>query len=177
MNNFSSDNIFVGLEVSQIDAENLALAGGIPASELHITLAQLSSDNDIATVATAVACAIDCCDCFVNNVLTVDIDGVARLNGEAGDDFFVALTGGEPLDEVQEEIEDCIEDFIPDAEVEDPDFMHITLTRLAVDENMPISRLDSSQINFTGVVVASGDMVYRLPFPTGPMVLDVNVSM
>lgn len=152
-------------------ATDLALDGGLPAVDLHLTLAILPGVDPTDSLAVSrIVAAVDE-DVRWRGPITGKISGWGRFDG--GDDpdsqdVFYASVDAPGLSSLR----DCIVDSIRMAGY-DPamnhDFTpHITLSYIPVDSKNPIDDLEPKDVSFPSVVVAAGATKIEVPFYKSP---------
>lgn len=161
-----TDSAMVALYPPAAVAADLAWAGGLDSSDLHVTLVFLGDAASVNTDAveqavTAVAQATD--------PLTLSIGGMGRFNGPVaeGDPVWAGVTGA-GLGDFQRALAAALAPLIPAQH--DPWIPHMTLGYVPVDEDPPVSSIPTIPWPVGSVVIAIGDehTVVPLGAPASP---------
>jgi 2'-5' RNA ligase len=150
--------LIVALWVPAPQADLLAVAGGEPAADLHLTLAYLgeSTPDLAAKVHTAVGRF-----CERRGPVTATVSGIGRFAAPAGeDDAYEAVYASVDcpyLGRLREELIDCLMACGLPVSMDHGFTPHITLAYVPAGEPSPIDQVEPMEMRFTTVCVAAGE--------------------
>ena len=138
-------------------AASLAVEGGVPAAELHLTLAYLPAvDRTDAEQFEALRAAVAAWAAGVPPVAAA-LSGVGRFTGDAGDgDAFVALADAPGLAAPREALVAALAAAGFEVSLAHGFNPHVTLRYLGADEEPPLDRIGPLALVFEGVEVWRG---------------------
>lgn len=146
-----SDGCMIALYPPPGLAEQLAVEGGLPAEELHVTVAYIGNAADIDgdTLREVVATLAE------RQPITAQISGHARFTG--GDkDVIVALVDSPHLEDLRRDTLDALQERGIQPPRDHGYAAHLTITYLDRDAQSPLDRLDSKPIEFTALSAVHG---------------------
>lgn len=148
----------VALYPSDTVAQALEIPGGVPAQDLHVTLAYFPGGVDV-----------DALQDEVEDFASISIDvparvsGVARFQNPDTDDAFVVLVESEDLLALRDDLIDELQAAGFDPVDNHPWTPHITLTYLGEGEASPMERAGDISLLFGFMSVATGEDVVDFP--------------
>ncbi|MCT9092851.1 2'-5' RNA ligase family protein [Streptomyces sp. ASQP_92] len=146
-----SDGCMIALYPPPDIAQQLAVEGGLPADELHVTIAYLGHADDIDgdTLREAVA------ELAARRPFTAQLAGLARFTG--GDkDVLVALVDSPDLEDLRRDTLAVLSERGIEVPREHGFTAHCSLAYLDSDEPAPLDRLDAQPIEFTALSAVHG---------------------
>ncbi|MCY0917051.1 2'-5' RNA ligase family protein [Streptomyces sp. H27-G5] len=146
-----SDGCMIALYPPAVLAEELAVEGGLPASELHVTVAYLGKADDIdgdalRQVVTELA---------ERRPFTAQLAGLARFTGGAKD-VLVALVDSPDLEDLRRDTLDALHERGIPVPREHGYTAHCSLAYIDPDESAPLDRLASRDVEFTALAAVHG---------------------
>ncbi|WP_189764638.1 2'-5' RNA ligase family protein [Streptomyces xanthochromogenes] len=146
-----SDGCMIALYPPPALAQQLAVEGGLPAEELHVTVAYLGDadhvDGDVLRDAVAELAA--------RRPFTAQLAGLARFTG--GDkDVLVALVDSPDLEDLRRDTLDALHERGIEIPRGHGFTAHCSLIYLNLDEPAPLDRLDAQPIEFTALSAVHG---------------------
>lgn len=164
--------LLVAAWLDPVLAQAIALPGGEPPENLHITLSYCGDATEMSDVqiAKAIAAIANCAQWF--GPLTGTLNGLIRFNGSessGGKDVFCAQVDIPELDDLAE----MVEDYLAGADCYESDehgyTPHVTLTYLASTDDLPMQRMDTYPITISSISVSIGDLRTDIPLSGGSM--------
>jgi 2'-5' RNA ligase len=153
--------VMVALYPSPEVASRLAVKGGIPEKEIHLTVAYLGKTDDVPDqkgITEAVkACASSC------RSLKGTVGGIGKFNGGEKDVLYVPADvpglfemRGDLMSRLKEIGVECskLHDFTP----------HVTLTYFGKGEKMPLDGVDTTEVSFSKLHLVYGGEVMGFDF-------------
>jgi 2'-5' RNA ligase len=164
------DGVMIAAYPSAELAAKLAIPGGEPAAELHVTLAYLGKQDELepATI-EAVASALET---FAREHAPLDgvVGGLGRFSGSKTSDAQDVLYGSVDvpgLSRMRTELVAAIESIAPARQ--DHDFSpHITLAYLEPGSALPVQSLDPEDLRIDALELVVGGERRRFPLGSGP---------
>jgi SPP1 gp7 family putative phage head morphogenesis protein len=157
--NFSTGSM-LALYPPRVLVEALALPGGLPVDELHLTLAYTGKAADVDAEALKVAAKA----LARRDPIEARISGHARFTGGEDGDVIVALIDSPALEQLRRDTLDQLAGQGIEIPRDHGYCAHMTLAYLPVDEPSPIGRLDNQPIAFTALSAVHGDDRTDEPF-------------
>lgn len=146
-----SDGCMIALYPTPDLAEQLAVEGGLPAGELHITVAYLGDANQVDADALREVTA----ELAARHPFTAELAGLARFTG--GDkDVLVALVDAASLEDLRRDTLDALNERGIQIPRTHGYTAHLTLSYLEPDEAPPLGRLDAQTVEFTALSAVHG---------------------
>lgn len=141
-----SDGCMIALYPPADLAETLAVDGGLPPGELHVTVAYLGDAADIDADILEEAAA----ELAGREPFTARLAGLARFTG--GDkDVLVALVDSPDLEDLRRDTLDALHERGIQIPRDHGYTAHLTLTYLDPDDPAPLDRLEPADIDFTAL--------------------------
>jgi HK97 family phage portal protein len=144
-------------------AAQLAVPDGLPADELHLTVAYCGKADDVDHGALIKAAY----DATRREPVGGRISGLARFVGGEDGDVIVALVDSSALEDLRRDVLAQLEAAGIDYPRDHGFTPHITLTYLAPGAESPIERLDPVEVTFGSLSVVHGDQRTDLRFNPG----------
>lgn len=162
--------LLVSVQLDQETAARLAVPGGEPAEDLHVTLCDCQDIDDLGLA--GVQRAIDVVRAVVATQPPLEgrVGGIGRFHASAqsdGEDVIYASVDVPTLSAFRERLAAALRDqaILPR---EDHGFVpHITLTYIAGDAPSPIEGVPDVPLRFADVTVTVGSVWYVVPFGGG----------
>ncbi|MEV5944234.1 2'-5' RNA ligase family protein [Streptomyces sp. NPDC051994] len=146
-----SDGCMIALYPPPELAEQLAVEGGLPADELHVTVAYCGDAADIDGDALRETVA----ELAARRPFTAQLAGLARFAG--GDqDVLVALVDSPDLEDLRRDTLDALYERGVEIPREHGYTAHCTLSYLDPDEVAPLDRLEAQPVEFTALSAVHG---------------------
>ncbi|MFD9632837.1 2'-5' RNA ligase family protein [Streptomyces violascens] len=146
-----SDGCMIALYPSPELAEQLAVEGGLPADELHVTVAYVGNAADVDGDALREAVV----ELAARRPFAAQLAGMARFTG--GDkDILVALVDSPHLEDLRRDTLDMLYDRGIHIPRDHGYTAHCSLTYLEPDEAAPLDRLAPRQVDFTALSAVHG---------------------
>jgi 2'-5' RNA ligase len=154
-------------------AEQLAVDGGLPVAELHLTVAYCGDAADVdAAALTAVADAV-----AQRAPVSGEISGLARFVGGEDGDVIVALVDSPGLEDLRSDVLDELEAAGIEVARNHGYTPHITLIFLEPDADSPIERMEAMAVTFGALSAVHGDDRTDYPFGDVPAEQQVENAM
>ncbi|MFE2969910.1 2'-5' RNA ligase family protein [Streptomyces sp. NPDC059340] len=153
-----SDGCMIALYPPPEIAQGLAVDGGLPPEEMHVTVAYLgdTADSDVDVLHEVVAQLAE------RQPFTVQFAGHARFTG--GDkDVIVALADSPDLEDLRRDTLDALRERGIEVPRDHGYTAHCTITYLDPREEAPLARLDAQPVEFTSLAAVHG--TDRADFP------------
>lgn len=146
-----SDGCMIALYPPPELAEQLAIEGGLPAEELHVTVAYLGAAADVDGDALREAVA----ELAGRRPFTAQLAGLARFTG--GDkDALVALVDSPDLEELRRDTLDALHERGIFVSREHGYTAHLSLLYLEPDDDAPLDRLKAQPVGFAALSAVHG---------------------
>jgi 2'-5' RNA ligase len=146
-----SDGCMIALYPSPELAEGLAVEGGLPPDELHVTVAYLGGADQVDADALQEAVT----ELAARRPFTAELAGLARFTG--GDqDVLVALVDSPDLEDLRRDALDALYGRGIEIPRDHGYTAHLSLSYLKPDEAAPLDRLDAQPIDFTALSAVQG---------------------
>lgn len=146
-----SDDGMIALYPPLDVAESLAVDGGLPPEEMHVTVAYL---GDIANIDVDVLREV-VAQLAERQPFTVQLAGHARFTG--GDkDVIVALADSPDLEDLRRDTLDALRERGIEVPRDHGYTAHCTITYLDPDDEAPLTRLDAQSVEFTTLAAVHG---------------------
>jgi 2'-5' RNA ligase len=145
-------------------AANLAVPGGLPPDEIHLTVAYTGDCADVdqfTLVSAANALA-------TRPPLDVTISGHARFTGDPDGDVIVALADSPALDVLRRDAETALAVRGIDLPSEHGFTAHMTICYCDPADPGPVVRIEPFPVTFAGVSAEYGTQRYTFPFSAAP---------
>lgn len=141
-------------------AGQLSIPGGLPASEIHLTVAYAGdcASVDQFTLASAAQSLAS------RPPLAAAISGHARFTGGADGDVIVALVDSPELDALRRDAENALAVRGIALPPEHGFTAHMTICYLEPGDPDPVGRLDPAPVTFRAVTAGYGTQRYAFPF-------------
>lgn len=147
-----SDGCMIALYPPPELAEKLAVEGGLPPSEMHVTVAYVGDAADIDGDALRETVA----ELAGRESFTATVAGLARFTG--GDkDVLVALVDSPDLEDLRRDTLDALAERGIQVPRDHGYTAHLTIQYLDADELAPLDRLDPVGIEFTALSAVHGE--------------------
>jgi 2'-5' RNA ligase len=146
-----SDDGMIALYPPLDVAQDLAVDGGLPPEEMHVTVAYLgdTADIDVDVLREVVAQLAE------RQPFTVQLAGHARFTG--GDkDVIVALADSPDLEDLRRDTLDALYERGIEIPRDHGYTSHCTLTYIDPDDEAPLDRLDAQTVEFTTLAAVHG---------------------
>lgn len=146
-----SDGCMIALYPPPDLAQALAVDGGLPPEEMHVTVAYLgdTADIDVDVLREVVAQLAE------RQPFTVQFAGHARFTG--GDkDVIVALADSPDLEDLRRDTLDALRERGIEVPRDHGYTAHCTITYLDPDDEAPLTRLDAQPVEFTTLAAVHG---------------------
>lgn len=145
-------------------AEKLAVPGGLPASEIHLTIAYTGdcADVDPSSLAAAAQALAS------RSPVSATISGHARFTGGDDGDVIVALADSPELDALRRDAEAALAAQGIAIPSEHGFTAHMTICYQAPDDPDPVGRIAAFPVTFTGVTAEYGSQRSASPFCAAP---------
>jgi len=145
-------------------SEQLAIPDGLPADEIHLTVAYTGdcADVDEFTLAAAASALAD------RQPVAATISGHARFTGGDDGDVIVALVDSPRLDALRRSAVDALAVRGIAIPSEHGFTAHMTLCYCAPDDPDPVGRLEQFPVTFSGITAEYGTTRYTFPFCPEP---------
>lgn len=153
-----SDGCMIALYPPPEVAQALAVEGGLPPEEMHVTVAYLgdTADIDVDVLREVVAQLAE------RQPFTVQFAGHARFTG--GDkDVIVALADSPYLEDLRRDTLEALRERGIEVPRDHGYTAHCTITYLAPDDEAPLTRLEAQPVEFTTLAAVHG--TDRTDFP------------
>jgi 2'-5' RNA ligase len=171
--------VMLALYPDEDTAAALALPGGLPASELHITVAYAGKTTDVDREALITAAEL----AAARGSLTGTYSGLARFTNTGNDrgDALVALFDSAELEKLRRAAVDALADEGIEIPTDHGFTAHTTLGYLPAEDPSPIERIEPRQVTFDALEVVYGPdrQLVRFagpspdaPTDSGPALLD-----
>ncbi|MFK0045528.1 2'-5' RNA ligase family protein [Streptomyces sp. NPDC090741] len=146
-----SDGCMIALYPPPDLAEQLAVDGGLPAEELHVTVAYLGAAADVDGDALREVVA----ELAGRRPFTAQLAGLARFTGGAKD-VLVALVDSPDLEDLRRDTLDALYERGIQVPREHGYTAHLSLSYLDTDEAAPLDRLEAQPVDFTALSAVHG---------------------
>lgn len=159
-----SDGVMLALYPDPETAKALAVDGGSPVEELHVTVCYPGKVADVELEPLLYAA-----DMIANREpITATIGGHGRFTGGEDGDVLVALVDSPALEDLRRDVLDALAaQGVP--VVRNHGYTpHVTLAYLDPDDASPVDRLDPVTVTFTGLAVVYGEDRTDVPFSAAP---------
>lgn len=159
----TNDGVMLALYPDPDTATALAVKGGAPADELHVTVAYLGkvdaiSPAELIRIATGL---------IARAPITGEFSGHARFTG--GDsDVLVALYDSAPLERLRCDTREALDAAGIELGSDHGYTPHLTLGYLAPTDTSPVTRLTAHPVTFTALAAVHGTTIATLPFLGDP---------
>lgn len=152
--------VMVAFEPPADLAEALAVDGGLPPEDLHVTLAYLGKTSDVDHDVLR-----EVVEGFAGESMdvTARVSGVARFTGGDDGDVVVALVESAELDDFRADLVDALTDAGLSVSRDHGFTPHITLTYLGEGGESPVARLDPVDVRFGWVSLSVGEDDWDFP--------------
>jgi SPP1 gp7 family putative phage head morphogenesis protein len=147
-------------------AERLVVPGGLPASELHVTLAYTGKSADVDVEALKLAATI----LTKRGPIVGSISGHARFTGDPDGDVIVLLVDSPDLEDLRQEAVAQLAVTGVEASRSHGYTPHLSLLYVQPDEPSPIARFDTIPVTFDAISVVHGTERTDFPFTQDPIV-------
>jgi 2'-5' RNA ligase len=161
--------IMVALMVPTDIAQGLVVPNGLPAEELHITLAYLGPVDAQREPIKTLADLLDTVRAvgMAHGPVNGQISGVGRFSlGEQGDVFYLSYDSPE-LETLRRDLLDALAGADLQVVLNHGYVPHISLTYLAAGDRSPLNRIDAIPLAFDEVTVAWGGNRIQAPLTGG----------
>lgn len=146
-----SDGCMIALYPPLELAEQLAVEGGLPAEDLHVTVAYLGAAVDVDGDALREVVA----ELAGRRPFTAQLAGLARFTG--GDkDVLVALVDSPDLEDLRRDTLDALYERGIQVPREHGYTAHLSISYLDPDETAPLDRLEAQPVGFTALSAVHG---------------------
>lgn len=154
--------VMVALYPDDAVAHALAVDGGEPATDLHVTLAFLGTVDDVGDPGPL----RDLVEAFAADSFEVtgEVSGLGRFDGTGpeGDPFYASIDAAE-LPDLRTDLLDELEAAGFTVRLDHGFTPHITLAYLDPDAETPLDRLEAMPVTFGFLSLAYGDQVWDFP--------------
>lgn len=147
------DGVMIALYPSPETAAKLALPGGTPAGELHITVAYLGKTSDVEPgplIAAAQGAAA------LSGPVRGSLGGIARFTGGDEGDPLVALFDSAVLEDLRVLVRSALQAAGIELNREHGYTPHMTLGYLEPSGSSPVERMPAQELEFTSLAVVYG---------------------
>lgn len=155
-----ADGVMIAMYPPPDVADALAVPGGLPAAELHVTVAYPGSLDTVPDVNPLLMAA----DMITNRgPITAQIAGHARFTGGDGD-VLVALVDSPDVEDLRRDLVDALSAQGVDLDRTHGYTAHITLGYCDPDDTLPLDRLEPMTVTFDALSVVHGEDRQDVPF-------------
>ncbi|MEU8839930.1 2'-5' RNA ligase family protein [Streptomyces roseus] len=147
-----SDGCMIALYPPPELAERLIVEGGLPAEDLHVTVAYLGAASDVDGDALREVVA----ELAGRRPFTAQLAGLARFTGGA-QDVLVALVDSPDLEDLRRDTLDALYERGIQVPREHGYTAHLSLSYLDPDEAAPLDRLEAQPVKFTALSAVHGN--------------------
>ncbi len=155
-----ADGVMIALYPDPATAEALALPGGSPVAELHVTVAYLGKTAEVDRDTVVALCR----EVAERSPITGRFSGHARFTGAGDGDALVALFDSPALEDLRRDVRDLLESVGIELPGDHGYTAHCTLGYLAPTDAMPMARLEPRPATFTALAAVYGPERVAVPF-------------
>jgi 2'-5' RNA ligase len=141
-------------------AEQLAQATGLPADEIHLTIAYTGDAADVDPVALSAAAQ----SLAAREPVAGSVSGHARFTGGEDGDVIVALVDSQAVDSLRRDAEDALAKQGIPLPSEHGFTPHMTICYQDPAEPDPVGRIESFPVTFAAITASHGDQRTTCPF-------------
>lgn len=166
-------DVIVGFWIPADVGAAIAIPGGVPVDQLHLTLAYLGKIAELPKDGARLA--VEAVAAYAESATPFHgvISGIGRFNASStsdGMDVFYASVDAPGLLEFRQGLVDALKAAGLPVSEKHSFTPHITLAYIAADSDIPVQRIPTQQMEFTGVTVAVGADEHYIA-PIGPSVV------